>query len=151
MGRIPDDDRHSTGPNRRVSRSEAVARADAYLLAHVDARVSLAQLCRIVGLRERALRNAFYDLHGVSPKRYGLWLRLNGVRRELCRAGPRQATVTSIAARYGFYELGRFAGAYKAMFGERPSATLRCAISNQLDTPPHRENANARARSYQIP
>jgi AraC family transcriptional regulator, ethanolamine operon transcriptional activator len=143
-------DRRSKRPHTRASRRLAVERAEAYLLAHADATVTIAQLCRIVGLRERTLRNAFYDLHGVSPKRYTIRLRLYGVRRELRGAVGRQTTVTSIASQYGFFDLGRFAGAYKAMFGEVPSATLRCAISNRFDTRLLlQENANARACSYQ--
>jgi transcriptional regulator GlxA family with amidase domain len=38
---------------------------------------------------------------------------------------PSRDTVADIAMRYGFWELGRFAGVYRARYGETPSATLR--------------------------
>ena len=53
---------------------------------------------------------------------------MNAVRRALASSDPRQTRVADIAMHYGFWELGRFAGAYRAMFGELPSATLRRAL-----------------------
>jgi AraC-like DNA-binding protein len=50
--------------------------------------------------------------------------RLREVRRALTeRDAP--VTVTDVAVRFGFYELGRFAAAYRQAFGEVPSETLR--------------------------
>ena len=149
MRRIPGD-QNTKRANSRISRREAVERAEAYLLTHLGAAVSVAELCRVVGLRERALRNAFYDIRGLSPKQYTLRLRLYGARRDLCHApAVGRTTVASIAARYGFFELGRFAGAYKAMFGEAPSATLRSAASSRFEAKDHlQEHANAHVRPY---
>jgi AraC-like DNA-binding protein len=47
------------------------------------------------------------------------------VRRALMREDPSTATVTRLATDYGFWELGRFAAAYRQLFGETPSASLR--------------------------
>ena len=51
--------------------------------------------------------------------------RLEAVRGALLAADPGRSTVADVAMRFGFWELGRFAGAYRARFGELPSATLR--------------------------
>jgi AraC family ethanolamine operon transcriptional activator len=79
----------------------------------------------VAGLSERALRNAFYDVHGVGPKRWMLGARLRDVRRALTSAPASTTTVTVVATDHGFSELGRFAVAYRETFGESPSATLR--------------------------
>jgi transcriptional regulator GlxA family with amidase domain len=44
--------------------------------------------------------------------------------RALVRATSATATVTDIAINHGFWELGRFAVAHRALFGEAPSLTL---------------------------
>ena len=79
----------------------------------------------LVGVSERGLRNAFHAVRGMSPKRFVIHDRLNEVRRALSDPHAIHATVTDIATEHGFFELGRFAGRYKAVFGETPSQTLR--------------------------
>ena len=100
-------------------------RAKAYVRAHIDSPVPVSALCRVVGLSERGLRDAFYRVRGISPKRWIVTARLQGVQDVLAdaRAGP--ITVTHVATDFGFYELGRFAALYREAFGEAPSDTLR--------------------------
>ena len=92
---------------------------------HLSARL----LCALIGVSERSLRNACHAVCGTSPKRYLTRRRMEAVREALEQARPGQATVTRIATDYGFFELGRFAGMYTSVFGERPSDTLRSAAS----------------------
>ena len=61
----------------------------------------------------------------MGPIRY-LWLRrMHLTRRALLQASPPTATVTAIATDHGFWELGRFASEYRALFGETPVTSLR--------------------------
>ena len=112
-----------------TSRREVVKRAEAFLSARRGESVSIAQLCEVAGVSERSLRNAFYDVRGMGPKRSAVHARLAGVRRALSHADAARGAVTSIAMDYGFFELGRFASTYKAVFGETPSETLRHRMS----------------------
>jgi transcriptional regulator GlxA family with amidase domain len=107
------------------SRQDTVERAENYLRAHLDTHVPLPRLCRVVGVSERSLRNAFYAVHGIGPKRWMLAERLEGVRRALRAVGSASITITDVAIDHGFNELGRFAGRYRAAFGETPSQTRR--------------------------
>jgi AraC-like DNA-binding protein len=107
-----------------IRRSRIVRRAEAFFRTHLTEGVSVVQLSTVAGVSERSLRNAFYDVYTTSPKRYMMLWQLHQVRRALRSPDVRRATVTDVATGHGFYELGRFAGAYKSLFGEAPSETL---------------------------
>jgi AraC family transcriptional regulator, ethanolamine operon transcriptional activator len=118
------------------ARSLIVGRAEAFYRSHVGEPVSIARLSTVVGVSERSLRNAFYDVYTTSPKRYLKLWQLHQVRRELRAA---HSSVTDVATFNGFYELGRFAGEYKALFGEVPSVTLHRAKARHS---PHAASAS---------
>jgi AraC family ethanolamine operon transcriptional activator len=105
----------------------AVARAETYLRKRLDTPIGVSELSRVVGTSERGLRRAFQTVLGTSPKRYMLTERLGAVRRDLRDATNPATSVTDVAGRHGFSELGRFAGSYRKVFGETPSDTLRRA------------------------
>jgi hypothetical protein len=50
---------------------------------------------------------------------------LNKARAALRRAEPSKSSVAEVARNHQFLELGRFAVAYRAIFGESPSITLQ--------------------------
>jgi AraC-like DNA-binding protein len=82
------------------------------------------EICRKIGVSESTLRMCCQEHLGISPKRYLLLRRMALTRRALRQAEPDATSVTAIATRYGFWELGRFAVVYQALFGESPSAAL---------------------------
>jgi transcriptional regulator GlxA family with amidase domain len=104
-----------------------VKRAEAYIRAHFDAPIPISRLCRVAGVSERGLRNAFYGVHGMGPKRWMLNERLMHTQIAL-RASRSATTVTEVATDFGFYQLGRFAAIYKKTFGEAPSETLHAGF-----------------------
>src|SRR3954464_14717877 len=95
------------GHSRTAVRVEAVERAEAYVRAHPGTLVPISRLSRVVGLSERGLRNAFYSVRGMGPKRSLVAERLEGPRRALSNGRRGDTTVTRVATRCGFFELGR--------------------------------------------
>ena len=106
-------------------RARVMRRLEEVLTSTPDRPLYMPQLCATVGASYTMLRDCCQDYLGMSPKRY-LWLRrMHLVRRALRIADAEKTTVTEIATDYGFWELGRFAVAYRSLFGEAPSAALR--------------------------
>ena len=103
----------------------ALRRLEDFLEANCDRTLYAAELCEAAAVSDRTLRELCHEHLGMGPTRY-LWLRrMHMARRTLRRADPATASVTGIATNFGFWELGRFAVAYRSLFGESPSATLR--------------------------
>jgi transcriptional regulator GlxA family with amidase domain len=86
---------------------------------------STAKLARYTGVSVRTLQNISWRVSGQSVMRYVRQRRLELAHQMLTDATPDHTTVTHIAFRCGFYELGRFAVAYRHKFGRSPSTTLR--------------------------
>ena len=106
-------------------RATVMRRLEEVLTSTPDRPLYMPQLCATVGASYTTLRDCCQEYLGMSPKRY-LWLRrIHLARRALRLAHAEKTTVTEIATDYGFWELGRFAVAYRSLFGEAPSATLR--------------------------
>jgi AraC family ethanolamine operon transcriptional activator len=89
--------------------------------------VQVEDVCQALGVSRRTLYRAFHDLLDVSPKAYLRLRNMSFARARLLDAADRPTTVTQVALDHGFWELGRFSGAYRTMFGESPSETLRRA------------------------
>ena len=63
----------------------------------------------------------------MSPIAYVRVVRLRRAHRDLRSADPTHHTVASIAHRWGFTHLSRFAAAHKTMYGQTSLQALRAA------------------------
>jgi transcriptional regulator GlxA family with amidase domain len=112
-------------PVRRPERYRAlVAEFEAIAGAKTGGPVSVAAFCTAAGVSQRTVLRAFRAVHGVSPSRYLQSVRLLQAREMLLSTNVAAGSVTQVAMRLGFLELGRFAALYRRTFGETPSATL---------------------------
>jgi AraC-like DNA-binding protein len=102
-----------------------IARFEEFLEANRDRPLYLTEICAAVGVAERTLRACCEEHLGMGPIRFLTLRRMHLVRHALLGAEPSKSTVTSILTDHGFWELGRFSVAYRSLFGETPSETLR--------------------------
>jgi AraC family ethanolamine operon transcriptional activator len=113
-------------------RERGLARAIEYMRENDAALVTVPQLCLAANVSQRTLEYAFRDAFGLTPIGYLRLHRFHLARNCLLAARPERESVTNIAYRAGFFELGRFSGTYRSLFGERPSDTLRrCSPAGQ--------------------
>ncbi|MBA4013531.1 MAG: hypothetical protein C0481_16835 [Phenylobacterium sp.] len=124
-------------PDRAALRRhrQIVTRFEDLLRERPEEMLSLSAICAALGVAERTLSLACQEFLGQGPMQYARARRLDLVRLRLLAADPAETQVTDVAMHYGFWELGRFAHAYRLRFGERPSQTLR------RDGPVHAEIA----------
>lgn len=115
---------HST--NRHFARWRHQAKlAEDIALTDFDLSLSITELSEKTDIPERTLRHVFRRCFGLSPAQYLRVLRLHQARQQLLVSRLDHTTVTQVAFGLGFWDLGRFAGAYRLLFGELPSKTLR--------------------------
>lgn len=103
---------------------KSVKRVEAYIQENAGNTISIEDLTRVSQGSARALYSAFKHYRETSPMKYLRKVRLENVRQDLLD-GSKQVSVTEIAFRWQFLQLGRFAADYQQVFGELPSSTLR--------------------------
>lgn len=104
---------------------QIVARFEDALRYRPEEMLSLTEICLAVGTAERTLNLACREFLGQGAVQYARGRRLDLVHQRLQTGDPATTQVTQAAMDYGFWELGRFAQAYRYRFGELPSQTLR--------------------------
>jgi AraC-like DNA-binding protein len=118
------DGNGASEPLPALSRRRLVARALDVLHTTPDEPVSVTSVCDALGVTERTLQRAFQVCLGVGLRAYERERRLRGVHGAILAEGNRRS-ITDIAMSFGFWHLGRFSGAYAALFGCVPTETRR--------------------------
>jgi AraC-like DNA-binding protein len=113
------DDPMFLGSHHRI-----VARARAFIDAHLDSPIAIDDLVSAAHASRRTLYRAFAETLGETPQSYILKLRLNRIRQDLAQPNEAMRTVTVVSNRWGIPELGRLAARYREQFGELPRETL---------------------------
>lgn len=98
-------------------------RAEAYMIAHADRPIVLAEVAAAAGCSLRALQLAFRRFRDTTPHAALQAMRLEAVRAALI--AEREAPPGPVARRFGFSNATRFAEAYRRHFGETPTETQR--------------------------
>jgi AraC-like DNA-binding protein len=124
LGAILDASEMVDGPDPARPWRELALRAEAHLRDTLAEAPQLPEVCQAVRASPRSLHASFKAVFNTTPKAYQIALRLDAVRNDLLRAHA-GTTVTSVAMKWGFFQLGRFAGDYRRMFGEGPRDTLK--------------------------
>ena len=102
-----------------------VKRAEEFIVANLANDIGLVDIVASSGVSMRTLYYGFRRCRGMGPIAWLKRLRLDRAHADLEAAAPGSATVTEIAARWGFLHQGKFAAQYRARFGATPSETLR--------------------------
>jgi len=107
----------------REAACRQVRQIEEYIEAHWDQAINVETLAKIADTSERAIFRAFQRSRGYSPMAFAKMVRLRRAR-ELLAAPSENNSVTAIAFRCGFANLGHFAREYREAFGQLPSETL---------------------------
>jgi len=117
----------TTNKTCRTSREitwSTISRAREYIEAHLAEPISISKVSEYSATSLSKLERIFRRELQMSPSQYILARRLSSVNRDLLRSRSNDMRIAQIAMDHGFQHLGRFAGAYRAHFGELPSETI---------------------------
>jgi AraC-like DNA-binding protein len=102
-----------------------VRRALAFIDEHLDQPIGIEEIAEAARLSVRGLQSAFRRHLGTTPRAALRSARLAAAHADLLRAEAGRDDVASIARRWGFHHLGRFAAEHRAAYGEPPRRTLQ--------------------------
>jgi AraC-like DNA-binding protein len=111
---------------------DIMGRLEDLLRAHPTQLPTQAGLSAELGVSTRTLWTCCHEYLGMGLGRYLHLRRMQQIHRALRNADSSSCTVSEIARRHGVGDLGRFAGTYRDLFGELPSATLQRTLDHPI-------------------
>ncbi len=106
--------------------------AENYILDNLNQSLNLDDLVKVTKISARSLFMAFKKFRGTSPMAFVRTERLHKVRTELLNSDSKTTTVTDVALKWRFLNLGSFSALYANKYGEKPSYTLRQRMSKNV-------------------
>ncbi|MFJ8822493.1 helix-turn-helix transcriptional regulator [Streptomyces sp. NPDC102467] len=114
-----------TASDRNDAHPSSLRRALTFMEEHAHEPLTVAEIAAAAHITVRALQYAFRRRLSTTPLAHLRRIRLSLAHQDLLAADPsRGATVTAIAAGWGFYHPGRFASLYRASYGYSPRRAL---------------------------
>ncbi|MFC7050985.1 AraC family transcriptional regulator [Emcibacter nanhaiensis] len=98
--------------------------AEEFILENAASPITIETLIDVTGAKANQLFSGFRQFRGTTPMRFLASVRLDRAHRDLMKATA-DDTVTEIATKWGFTQLGRFSVVYRKRYGISPSETLR--------------------------
>jgi AraC-like DNA-binding protein len=114
-----------TADDRNDAHPASLRRAVAFIDDHAHLDITIADVAEAAHVTIRTVQYAFRRHLGISPTAYLRRVRLEHAHRELLATDPAEgATVTRIAADWGFLHPGRFAHYHRTVYGCSPHRIL---------------------------
>lgn len=111
-----------TDPDRRLPDHQAIRAAAALMRRNVEAPLRIGEIATTLGMGQRALELAFKSQTGQTPARLYRTIRLAEARR---RIEQTRDSIAEIATRAGYADAAAMTRAFRAEFGETPTALRR--------------------------
>lgn len=115
--------------NRHYALTGTLGRAVAFIEERAHDDIGVDDIAAAAFVTVRAVQLAFRRHLGTTPVGYLRQVRLERAHRQLLAAGQDGATVTMVAAQWGFSSPSRFTAYYRAAYGVAPSQTLRHGLT----------------------
>jgi AraC-like DNA-binding protein len=105
--------------------SRKIRRALDYFEQNCQEDISIVDVAKAVQVSTRGLQDAFQKELGITPMAALREMRMKQAYADLKRLSPHDTTVTEVALRWGFANLGRFSVEFRRRFDQHPNEVLR--------------------------